>query len=47
MSPRGGQWKKQAQFDALTELPNRFYMMAKLKNLFEAEKQGGIFPCND
>ena len=30
--------EKQAQFDALTELPNRFYMMAKLKNLFEAEK---------
>lgn len=37
--------EKQAQFDALTELPNRFYMMAKLR-IFEAEKQG-IFPCND
>ena len=32
--------EKQAQFDALTELPNRFYMMAKLKNLFEAENAG-------
>ena len=35
--------EKQAQFDALTELPNRFYMMAKLKNLFEADKQGEYF----
>ena len=47
MSSEEGAMEKQAQFDALTELPNRFYMMAKLKNLFEADKHGGIFPCND
>ena len=39
MSSEEGAMEKQAQFDALTELPNRFYMMAKLKNLFEADKQ--------
>ena len=43
MSSEEGAMEKQAQFDALTELPNRFYMMAKLKNLFEAEKQGEYF----
>ena len=43
MSSEEGAMEKQAQFDALTELPNRFYMMAKLKNLFEADKQGEYF----
>lgn len=43
MSSEEGAMEKQAQFDALTELPNRFYMMEKLKNLFEAEKQGEYF----
>ena len=43
MSSEEGAMEKQAQFDALTELPNRFYMMAKLKNLFEAEKQGEYY----
>lgn len=43
MSSEEGAMEKKAQFDALTELPNRFYMMAKLKNLFEAEKQGEYF----
>ena len=43
MSSEKGAMEKQAQFDTLTELPNRFYMMAKLKNLFEAEKQGEYF----
>lgn len=31
MSSEEGAMEKQAQFDALTELPNRFYMMAKLR----------------
>ena len=43
MSSEEGAMEKQAQFDALTELPNRFYMMAKLKNLFEADRQREYF----
>lgn len=34
--------EKKAQFDALTELPNRFYMMAKLKNLLKLTSRGNI-----
>lgn len=33
MSSEEGAMEKQAQFDALTELPNRFYMMAKLNKM--------------
>ncbi|WP_308795388.1 GGDEF domain-containing protein [Agathobacter sp.] len=43
MSSEEGAMEKQAQFDALTELPNRFYMMAQLKNLFEADRQREYF----
>ena len=38
-----GAMEKKAQFDALTDLPNRFYMMAQLKNLFETNSQGGYY----
>ena len=43
MSSEEGAMEKQAQFDALTEIPNRFFMMAKLKNLFEADNQGDYY----
>lgn len=42
MSSEEGAMEKQAQFDALTELPNRFYMMAKLKNLLRLRSRGNI-----
>lgn len=42
MSSEEGAMEKQAQFDALTELPNRFYMMAKLKNLLRLTGRGNI-----
>lgn len=38
-----GAMEKKAQFDALTDLPNRFYMMAQLKNLFETNSQVGYY----
>ncbi len=43
MSSEEGAMEKQAQFDALTEIPNRFFMMAKLKNIFEADNQGDYY----
>lgn len=43
MSSEEGAMEKQAQFDALTEIPNRFFIMAKLKNLFEADNQGDYY----
>ncbi|WP_443596198.1 GGDEF domain-containing protein [Agathobacter sp.] len=43
MSSEEGAMEKQAQFDALTEIPNRFFMMAKLKYIFEADNQGDYY----
>lgn len=34
-----GKMEKKAQFDALTELPNRFFMMDELKKIFDNETQ--------
>ena len=43
MSSEEGAMEKQAQFDALTEIPNRFFMMAELRNIFEADNQGDYY----
>lgn len=42
MSSEEGAMEKQAQFDALTELPNRFYMMAKLRIFLRLRSRGNI-----